>query len=96
MGKFPLTGKNSLYVILPFSETKKGLQATEALLTEDNIRHMVKEMASTVPTLCEVSLPKVKLLVTTDLLLLLKKLSQITLTSLLYHLHHLSHSLTCS
>ncbi|KAF4072707.1 hypothetical protein AMELA_G00266010 [Ameiurus melas] len=74
VGKFALTGKNSLYVILPSSETKRGLQVTEALLTEENIRHMVTEMASVAPISCEVSLPKVKLLVTTDLLLLLKKL----------------------
>lgn len=77
MGKFILTGKNSLYVLLPFSESKKGLQALEEMLTETNIRAMVREMASVVPTLSEVSLPKMKLLVNTDLRVVLKKLGQI-------------------
>ncbi|MCI4380476.1 hypothetical protein PGIGA_G00240420 [Pangasianodon gigas] len=73
VGKFDLTGKNSLYILLPISEGKKGLQATEASLTESNIREMVKEMASVIPALSEVTLPKVKLMVNTDLLTLLKK-----------------------
>ncbi|XP_058246050.1 plasma protease C1 inhibitor [Hemibagrus wyckioides] len=74
VGKFTLTGKNSLYILLPASEGEKGLQTLEAQLTDTNIRAMVKEMATVVPTQSEVSLPKVKLLVNTNLFKLLKKL----------------------
>lgn len=81
VGKFSLTGKNSLYVLLPFSESEKGLQDMEELLTEKVIRDMVQEMASVQPTTSEVSLPKVKLLVNTNLLMLLKNLGQMTHTS---------------
>ncbi|KAF5880104.1 plasma protease C1 inhibitor-like, partial [Clarias magur] len=74
VGKFTLTGKNSLYVLLPSSSRKQGLEATEAALTDNNIRLMVKELASAEPAPCEVSLPKVKLLLNTDLHGLLKEL----------------------
>ncbi|KAK3540058.1 hypothetical protein QTP70_025374 [Hemibagrus guttatus] len=74
VAKFTLTGKNSLYILLPTSEGKKGLQSLEAQLTDTNIRGMVQEMASVIPTQSEVSLPKVKLLVNTNLFTLLKKL----------------------
>lgn len=76
MGKFTLTGKNSLYILLPASEGEKGLQTLEAQLTDTNIRAMVKEMDTIVSTQSEVSLPKVKLLVNTNLFKLLKKLGQ--------------------
>ncbi|KAI5095411.1 plasma protease C1 inhibitor precursor, partial [Silurus meridionalis] len=74
VGKFPLSGKNSLYILLPLSESEKGLKDMEAALTENNIRMMVKEMSSIVPTISEVLLPKVKLLVNTNVYQLLKKL----------------------
>lgn len=53
----------------------------EAVLSERNLRDMVKEMASVHPMGSEVLLPKVKLLVNTDLLQLLKKLGQIRFPS---------------
>ncbi|KAM9476169.1 plasma protease C1 inhibitor isoform 1-T1 [Clarias gariepinus] len=74
VGKFTLTEKNSLYVLLPSSAHKQGLEATEAALTDNNIRVMVKELASAEPAPFEVSLPKVKLLLNTDLHRLLSEL----------------------
>lgn len=83
VGKFILTGKNSLYILLPLSNNKKALQDLEALLTEANVRGMVKEMASISPVRSEVLLPKTKLLVNTDLHTVLKELGQIYCFTLL-------------
>ncbi|XP_047656208.1 plasma protease C1 inhibitor [Tachysurus fulvidraco] len=74
VAKFTLTGKNSLYVLLPFEAGKNGLDIMEAKLTDKNVRNMVNEMASIIPVESEVLLPKVKLLVNTNLFILLKKL----------------------
>ncbi|XP_060737046.1 plasma protease C1 inhibitor [Tachysurus vachellii] len=74
VAKFPLTGKNSLYVLLPFETGKNQLEVMETKLTDKNIRNMVKEMESIIPVESEVLLPKVKLLVNTNLFILLKKL----------------------
>ncbi|GAA6067993.1 plasma protease C1 inhibitor, partial [Tachysurus ichikawai] len=74
VAKFPLTGKNSLYVLLPYEAGKNELEVMEAKLTDKNIRNMVKEMVSVIPVESEVLLPKVKLLVNTDLSILLKEL----------------------
>lgn len=57
----------------------------EALLTEKNVRAMVNHMASVIPVASEVSLPKLKFLVNTDLLVLLKNLGPITLISVPYY-----------
>ncbi|XP_066500700.1 plasma protease C1 inhibitor [Hoplias malabaricus] len=74
VGKFPLTGKSSLYILVPNVVTESALSELEDRLTDVNIQAMVKELDSLPPTTSEVTLPKTKLSITTDLNALLQKM----------------------
>ena len=67
MGAFPLTGKNRLFILLPVTSSLKDLQAVEEKMTDTVLREVAKDMAKVTPTVAEVTLPKLKLDITTDM-----------------------------
>ncbi|XP_042558984.1 plasma protease C1 inhibitor [Clupea harengus] len=67
VGAFPLTGKNRLFILLPVTSSLKDLQAVEEKMTDTVLREVAKDMAKVTPTVAEVTLPKLKLDITTDM-----------------------------
>ncbi|XP_072537353.1 plasma protease C1 inhibitor [Salminus brasiliensis] len=74
VGKFALTGGSSLYVLVPTALTEKALAQVEDNLNENSLRAMVQELNMITPVSAEVTLPKTKLSINTDLASLLKKI----------------------
>ncbi|XP_047434903.1 plasma protease C1 inhibitor [Mugil cephalus] len=74
VAKFALTGKSSLYIILPRTYKPTDLQQVEDKMTDVAVYQMIEEMERTEVQHVEVSLPKVKLDVQPDMNILLKKL----------------------
>ncbi|XP_051508903.1 plasma protease C1 inhibitor-like isoform X2 [Myxocyprinus asiaticus] len=74
VGKFPLTGKNSLFILIPRTVSEKSFLLMEKNMNATNIIEMVSEMSKVTAQTAEVTLPKIKLAVTTPLETLLKKL----------------------
>ncbi|XP_051964810.1 plasma protease C1 inhibitor-like [Xyrauchen texanus] len=74
VGKFPLTGKNSLYILIPRTMSEESFSLVEKNMTAANIIEMVSEMSKIAAQTAEVTLPKIKLAVTTPLEKLLRKL----------------------
>ncbi|XP_062379563.1 plasma protease C1 inhibitor [Sardina pilchardus] len=67
VGAFPLTGRNRLFILVPVTSSLKDLQAVEQRMTDTVLREMAKDMAKVEPTVAEVTLPKLKLDISTDL-----------------------------
>ncbi|XP_062855555.1 plasma protease C1 inhibitor [Trichomycterus rosablanca] len=74
VARFPLVGKSSLYILVPNSEGEEALARVDAQLTESSVVKLVKEMEGVAPDSSEVTLPKVKLLLNTDLIALFRKM----------------------
>ncbi|KAL7884492.1 hypothetical protein AOLI_G00072620 [Acnodon oligacanthus] len=74
VAKFPLTGKSSLYVMVPNAVTHSALAVLEENLDESNVRAMVEEVDKVAPVSAEVTLPKTKLTTNIDLATLLRKM----------------------
>ncbi|KAI4897157.1 hypothetical protein NFI96_015210 [Prochilodus magdalenae] len=74
VARFPLTGKTSLYIMVPNSVSESALTYLEDNLDENNLKAMVKELKTSTPASTEVTLPKTKLSINTDLASLLKKI----------------------
>lgn len=74
VAKFALTGDSSLYILVPNAVSEQALIKLEDNLNENNLRAMVREMGGVRPEFCEVTLPKTKLAISTDLANLLKRI----------------------
>lgn len=74
VGKFPLTGKNSLYVLIPRTMSEESFVLMENRINKDSIEAMVSEMNKIPTQTAEVILPKIKLTVETQLEDLLRNL----------------------
>ncbi|XP_043103777.1 plasma protease C1 inhibitor [Puntigrus tetrazona] len=73
VAKFPLTGKNSLYILIPHTTTEKSFVLMENNINKDSIEAMISEMNKIPAQTAEVTLPKIKLTVDTQLGDVLKK-----------------------
>ncbi|XP_028833982.1 plasma protease C1 inhibitor [Denticeps clupeoides] len=71
---FPLTGKNRLFILLPSTTLSRDLRELEERLTYGNLRAMAMNMVKVAAQYMEVTLPKLKLDVTTDLADLLENI----------------------
>ncbi len=76
VGKFPLTGKNSLYVLIPRTTSEESFVLMENRINKDSIEAMVSEMNKIPTQTAEVILPKIKLTVDTQLEDLLRNLGK--------------------
>lgn len=76
VGKFPLTGKNSLYILIPRTASEESFVLMENHINKDSIEAMVSEMDKIPTQTAEVILPKIKLTVDTQLEDLLRKLGK--------------------
>ncbi|XP_016311304.1 plasma protease C1 inhibitor [Sinocyclocheilus anshuiensis] len=74
VGKFPLTGKNSLYILIPRTTSEESFVLMENNINKDSIEAMVSEMNKIPAQTAEVILPKIKLTVDTQLEDLLRNL----------------------
>ncbi|XP_055023927.2 plasma protease C1 inhibitor [Misgurnus anguillicaudatus] len=74
VGRFPLTDKNSLYILLPSTTSEESFTKMESKINFDTISEMVSEMSNIALQTAEVTLPKIKLAVTTPLERLLTSL----------------------
>ncbi|KAM7419255.1 hypothetical protein PAMA_016390 [Pampus argenteus] len=74
VAKFDLTGNSTLYILLPASNTVSNLHQIEERMTDTAVRRMIEQMERLNPQFIEVTLPKIKLDVQSDLNILLKKL----------------------
>ncbi|XP_013868646.1 plasma protease C1 inhibitor [Austrofundulus limnaeus] len=73
VAKFLLTGDNSLYILLPPTNTLTDLQEVERRMTDGNVQRMIQQLNAS-PQPIEVTLPQIKLDVEPDMIALLKKL----------------------
>lgn len=78
MARFALTGDNSLYILLPRSNTVSDLQQLEGKMTDTAVRQMIEQLKTTAPQHVEVTLPQIKLDVQPDMNILIKKLGLFT------------------
>ncbi|XP_037530872.1 plasma protease C1 inhibitor [Nematolebias whitei] len=74
VAKFLLTGDNSLYILLPNTNTLIDLQQVERRMTEGNVRQMIQQLNAASPQSMEVTLPQLKLTAEPNMITLLKKL----------------------
>ncbi|KAM6972306.1 plasma protease C1 inhibitor [Aplochiton taeniatus] len=74
VGRFPLSGDSSLFILLPSTATPSDLQRVEGQLTDANVRHMAEHLKKLSLETIEVTLPKIKLNVQTEMNTLLRKL----------------------
>lgn len=74
VGRFELTGNNSLYILLPRSIALNPLQAVERRMTYSALQRMVEEMRRITPSPIEVTLPLIKLEYEPNMHVLFKKL----------------------
>uniref|UniRef100_A0A671PND1 Serpin peptidase inhibitor, clade G (C1 inhibitor), member 1 n=1 Tax=Sinocyclocheilus anshuiensis TaxID=1608454 RepID=A0A671PND1_9TELE len=74
VGKFPLTGKNSLYILIPRTTSEESFVLMENNINGESIEAMVSEMNTIPSQTAEVILPKIKLTVDTPLEGLLRNL----------------------
>ncbi|XP_048067384.1 plasma protease C1 inhibitor [Megalobrama amblycephala] len=61
VGKFPLTGKNSLYILLPPTSSEKDFLLMEKNINYNTIKEMVSELSKMPIQTAEVTLPIIKL-----------------------------------
>lgn len=76
VGKFPLTGKNSLYILVPLTSSEKDFLLMENNINYKTIEEMVSEMNKMPIQTAEVTLPIIKLTETTPLEDLLRNLGK--------------------
>ncbi|XP_074555154.1 plasma protease C1 inhibitor [Halichoeres trimaculatus] len=74
VARFALSGENSLYILLPYSRTAADLQRVEQRMTDTAVKQMIAQMATMSPQHVEVTLPRIKLDVQSDINILIKKL----------------------
>ncbi|XDV49375.1 hypothetical protein PO909_018641 [Leuciscus waleckii] len=74
VGKFPLSGKNSLYILLPRTSSEEDFLLMENSINYNTIEEMVSEMNKMPIQTAEVTLPIIKLTETTPLEDLLRNL----------------------
>ncbi|XP_059360016.1 plasma protease C1 inhibitor [Carassius carassius] len=67
VGKFSLTGKNSLYILIPRTTSEEAFVLMENNINKDSIEAMVSEMNNVPVQIAEVILPRIKLTVDTQL-----------------------------
>lgn len=79
VAKFLLTGDNSLYILLPNTNTLTDLQKVERGMTDGNVRQMIRQLNAASPQSMEVTLPQIKLNAEPDMIALLKKLGLLIL-----------------
>uniref|UniRef100_A0A4W5LQC8 Serpin peptidase inhibitor, clade G (C1 inhibitor), member 1 n=1 Tax=Hucho hucho TaxID=62062 RepID=A0A4W5LQC8_9TELE len=71
---FPLSGECSLFILLPPTAKLSDLQLVEGMMTERAVSQMVEQMNRVTPQATEVTLPKIKLDVQTEMNTLLRKI----------------------
>lgn len=91
MARFPLTGDNSLYILLPRSHKVTDLQQVEERMTDTAVRQMTEEIQTVTPQYVEVTLPQIKLDEQPDMNILMKKLGLLFIFNLFFCLSD-SHS----
>uniref|UniRef100_A0A8C2EY34 Serpin peptidase inhibitor, clade G (C1 inhibitor), member 1 n=1 Tax=Cyprinus carpio TaxID=7962 RepID=A0A8C2EY34_CYPCA len=74
VGKFCLTGKNSLYILIPRTTSEESFVFMENNINRESIESMVSEINTIPAQTAEVRLPKIKLIVDTPLEGLLRNL----------------------
>nr|QGH45509.1 complement system-related protein C1INH-2 [Cyprinus carpio] len=74
VGKFCLTGKNSLYILIPRTTSEESFVLMENNINRESIESMVSEINTIPAQTAEVRLPKIKLIVDTPLEGLLRNL----------------------
>nr|XP_020509723.1 plasma protease C1 inhibitor [Labrus bergylta] len=79
VARFALTGENSLYILLPRTNTVESLQQLEERMTDTAVRQMMEQLNTASPQHVEVTLPQIKIDVQPDLIILIKKLGLSTL-----------------
>ncbi|KAM3624039.1 uncharacterized protein V6R79_018386 [Siganus canaliculatus] len=79
VARFALSGDNSLYILLPRSNSAADLQQVEEKMTDRNVHLMIDQLETVIPEPVEVTLPKIKLDVQPDLNALIKKLGLFSL-----------------
>ncbi|KAF6733508.1 Plasma protease C1 inhibitor [Oryzias melastigma] len=72
--KLPLSGDNSLYILLPRSNKLAALKQVEASMTDSSVRTMIQQMKEASPEQMEITLPLIKLDVESNINVLMKKL----------------------
>uniref|UniRef100_A0A673Y895 Serpin peptidase inhibitor, clade G (C1 inhibitor), member 1 n=1 Tax=Salmo trutta TaxID=8032 RepID=A0A673Y895_SALTR len=71
---FPLSGESSLFILLPPTAKLSDLQLVEGKMTDKAVSQMVEQMNQVSPQATEVTLPKIKLDVRTEMNTLLRKI----------------------
>ena len=71
---FPLTGQTSLYILLPLSHSLSDLQQLEEGLSDRSLAAMMEALRSSPQELIEVTIPKIRLDLQTDMGTVLRKL----------------------
>ncbi|XP_026881679.2 plasma protease C1 inhibitor [Electrophorus electricus] len=74
VARFHLADKSSLYILVPTLVSEEAFYRLEDNMNEKNIKAMVMEMEAVPPVASEVTLPKIKLTLNTDLISLLKSM----------------------
>ena len=71
---FPLSGASSLFILLPPTTKLTDLQLVEGKMTDRAVSQMVEQMNQVSPQATEVTLPKIKLDIRTEMNTLLRKI----------------------
>ncbi|XP_023835346.1 plasma protease C1 inhibitor [Salvelinus sp. IW2-2015] len=71
---FPLSGASSLFILLPPTTKLSDLQLVEGKMTDKAVSQMVEQMNQVSPQATEVTLPKIKLDIRTEMNTLLRKI----------------------
>ncbi|KAG7458567.1 hypothetical protein MATL_G00221810 [Megalops atlanticus] len=74
VAEFPLSGKTSLYILLPVTSSVEHLQALEERMDHETVKNMVEMLSKAAPEVAEVMLPKIKLDIKTNLMDLLENM----------------------
>ncbi|XP_076841515.1 plasma protease C1 inhibitor isoform X2 [Brachyhypopomus gauderio] len=74
VARFPLTDHSSLYMVVPTTVSEEAFSLVEVSMTDKTIFSLVTQMESVPSMVSEVTLPKIKLMLNTDLISLLKKI----------------------
>ncbi|KAL1023540.1 hypothetical protein UPYG_G00042150 [Umbra pygmaea] len=69
---FPLSGDSCLFILLPPTHKLSDLQLVEGKMTDTAVSNMVKDMKKVEPQVAEVTLPKIKLDIQSDMNSLLR------------------------
>ncbi|XP_076001499.1 plasma protease C1 inhibitor [Genypterus blacodes] len=72
--RLPLSNDVSLYILMPRTNTLSSLQMVEEKMTDVAIRHMIKQLSASSLQNVEVTLPRIKLNLETNMIDLIRKL----------------------